>query len=100
MSRSSVNGAAAAVPSMVVDRGGERNDLALGLHLHLDSARATPRKTAYSQGTRGANRAPDPRELTMADKSPKKSTSKTAASKSLKEKRADKKTKAANKPNG
>lgn len=40
------------------------------------------------------------RELTMADKSPKKSTSKTAASKSLKEKRADKKTKAANKPTG
>jgi hypothetical protein len=48
----------------------------------------------------GAVRAPLPRELTMADKSPKKSTSKTAASKSLKEKRADKKTKAANKPNG
>ena len=36
----------------------------------------------------------------MADKSPKKSTSKTAASKSLKEKRADTKTKAATKPNG
>lgn len=36
----------------------------------------------------------------MADKSPKKSTSKTAASKSLKEKRADKKTKAASKPTG
>lgn len=31
----------------------------------------------------------------MADKSPKKSTSKTAASKSLKEKRAEKKTKSA-----
>lgn len=34
----------------------------------------------------------------MADKSPKKTTSKTAASKSLKEKRADKKTKEANRP--
>jgi hypothetical protein len=33
----------------------------------------------------------------MADKSPKKSSAKTAASKSLKEKRADKKTKAAGK---
>ncbi len=33
----------------------------------------------------------------MADKSPKKATAKTAASKSLKEKRADKKDKAANK---
>jgi hypothetical protein len=33
----------------------------------------------------------------MADKSPKKSTPKTAASKSLKEKRADKKDKAASK---
>jgi len=63
-------------------------------------AGATPVQTAYSQGTQGAIRAPDPRELIMADKSPKKSTSKTAASKSLKEKRADKKTKAANKPNG
>jgi len=36
-------------------------------------------------------------ESTMADKSPKKTTSKTAASKSLKEKRAEKKTKAAGK---
>lgn len=36
----------------------------------------------------------------MADKSPKKTTSKTAATKSLKEKRADKKTKAATKSNG
>jgi hypothetical protein len=35
--------------------------------------------------------------MTMADKSPKKTTAKTAASKSLKEKRADKKTKAAGK---
>ncbi|QNE47293.1 hypothetical protein F1C58_10565 [Glaciihabitans sp. INWT7] len=96
MSLYSVNGAAAAVPSMVVHRGGEHN----ALYLYLGNARATSRKTAYSQGTRGAIRAPDPRELTMADKSPKKSTSKTAASKSLKEKRADKKTKAANKPNG
>ena len=61
---------------------------------------AAPVQTAYSQGIQGSIRAPDPRELTMADKSPKKSTSKTAASKSLKEKRADKKTKAANKPNG
>ncbi|MCU1524149.1 MAG: hypothetical protein JWO18_1043, partial [Microbacteriaceae bacterium] len=51
-------------------------------------------------GRRGAIRAPTPRELTMADKSPKKSTSKTAASKSLKEKRADKKSKAASKSNG
>ncbi len=33
----------------------------------------------------------------MADKSPKKSAAKTAASKSLKEKRADKKDKAASK---
>lgn len=33
----------------------------------------------------------------MADKSPKKSSAKTAPSKSLKEKRADKKDKAANK---
>jgi hypothetical protein len=33
----------------------------------------------------------------MADKSPKKSTPKTAASKSLKEKRAEKKSKAAGK---
>jgi len=33
----------------------------------------------------------------MADKSPKKSTTKTAASKSLKEKRSDKKDKAASK---
>jgi len=33
----------------------------------------------------------------MADKSPKKTTAKTVASKSLKEKRADKKTKAAGK---
>ena len=33
----------------------------------------------------------------MADKSPKKSTGKTVASKSLKEKRADKKDKAASK---
>ena len=48
----------------------------------------------------GAIRAPNPREITMADKSPKKSTSKTAASKSLKEKRADKKSKAASKSNG
>ena len=37
------------------------------------------------------------KDLTMADKSPKKSTGKTAASKSLKEKRADKKDKAASK---
>lgn len=36
----------------------------------------------------------------MADKSPKKTTPKTAATKSLKEKRADKKSKAASKPNG
>jgi len=36
-------------------------------------------------------------DLTMADKSPKKTTAKTAASKSLKEKRADKQAKAANK---
>lgn len=34
---------------------------------------------------------------TMADKSPKKTTSKTAASKTLKEKRADKQAKAASK---
>jgi len=33
----------------------------------------------------------------MADKSPKKNSAKTAASKSLKEKRAEKKTKAASK---
>jgi len=33
----------------------------------------------------------------MADKSPKKATAKTVANKSLKEKRADKKDKAANK---
>jgi hypothetical protein len=79
---------------MVLHRAEEHNDA------HRRGAGATPEQTAYSQGTRGAIRAPDPRELTMADKSPKKSTSKTAASKSLKEKRADKKTKAANKPNG
>jgi hypothetical protein len=36
-------------------------------------------------------------DATMADKSPKKSTAKTVASKSLKEKRADKKDKAASK---
>jgi hypothetical protein len=35
----------------------------------------------------------------MADKSPKKSSAKTAAAKSLKEKRADKKAKAATKSN-
>lgn len=35
----------------------------------------------------------------MADKSPKKNSAKTAASKSLKEKRADKKAKAATKSN-
>lgn len=34
----------------------------------------------------------------MADKSPKKSSTKTVASKSLKEKRADKQAKAASKP--
>lgn len=38
------------------------------------------------------------REFTMADKSPKKSSNKKEASKSLKEKRADKKSKAAAKP--
>ena len=37
------------------------------------------------------------KELIMADKSPKKSTAKTAASKTLKEKRADKQVKAASK---
>jgi hypothetical protein len=36
----------------------------------------------------------------MADKSPKKNSAKTAASKSLKEKRAEKKTKAASRSNG
>ncbi|MCU1597808.1 MAG: hypothetical protein QOK08_2609 [Actinomycetota bacterium] len=36
----------------------------------------------------------------MADKSPKKNSAKTAASKSLKEKRAEKKTKSASKNNG
>jgi hypothetical protein len=42
-----------------------------------------------------------PREgCPMADKSPKKNSAKTAASKSLKEKRADKKTKSASKSNG
>ena len=41
----------------------------------------------------------DEEELNMADKSPKKSTPKTAASKSLKEKRAEKKDKAATKRN-
>ncbi len=34
----------------------------------------------------------------MSDKSPKKSSSKTAAAKTLKEKRADKKAKVANRP--
>lgn len=61
---------------------------------------ATARYFAYSRGLWDATRAPYPRELTMADKSPKKTTSKTVAAKSLKEKRADKKTKAATKPNG
>jgi hypothetical protein len=42
----------------------------------------------------GADQAPVTGEPTMSDKSPKKSSSKTAASKTLKEKRADKKTKA------
>jgi hypothetical protein len=42
-----------------------------------------------------------PREgCPMADKSPKKNSAKTAASKSLKEKRADKKSKSASKSNG
>jgi hypothetical protein len=91
---SPVNGPSAAVPSLVAHCGCEHNGA------DRRGAGATADKTAYSQGTQGAIRAPDPRELTMADKSPKKSTSKTAASKSLKEKRADKKTKAANKPNG
>ncbi|MDQ1596896.1 MAG: hypothetical protein QOI70_320 [Microbacteriaceae bacterium] len=59
-----------------------------------------PSICAYPQWHTGSHRGFRPRELTMADKSPKKSTSKTAASKSLKEKRADKKTKAANKPTG
>jgi hypothetical protein len=36
----------------------------------------------------------------MADKSPKKNSAKTAASKSLKEKRAEKKTKVASRSNG
>jgi hypothetical protein len=36
----------------------------------------------------------------MADKSPKKDSGKTAASKSLKEKRAEKKSKAASRSNG
>ncbi|MCU1550113.1 MAG: hypothetical protein JWR36_673 [Glaciihabitans sp.] len=36
----------------------------------------------------------------MADKSPKKNSAKTAASKSLKEKRAEKKIKASSKSNG
>lgn len=79
---------------MVVHPAPERNTTDRG------GTGATPVQTAYSQGRQGAIRAPDPRELIMADKSPKKSTSKTVASKSLKEKRADKKTKAANKPNG
>lgn len=72
----------------------------------MREADASGRQCGYSRGTRISACAgnpltvPDPRELTMADKSPKKSSSKTAASKSLKEKRAEKKTKAANKPNG
>jgi hypothetical protein len=37
--------------------------------------------------------------VAMADKSPKKSSAKTAAGKSLKEKRADKKAKSASKKN-
>ena len=53
----------------------------------------------YARGTSGrAHRRPGSQEdVLMADKSPKKSTAKTVASKSLKEKRADKKDKAASK---
>ena len=43
--------------------------------------------------TQGAVRAPGSKGVTVSDKSPKKSSSKTAASKTLKEKRADKKAK-------
>ena len=48
-------------------------------------------------GQRAIRPRPSMKELTMADKSPKKSTTKTAASKTLKEKRADKQVKAASK---
>lgn len=46
---------------------------------------------------RSSNRLDSHQEMAMADKSPKKTTNKTAAAKSLKEKRADKKDKAATK---
>lgn len=49
------------------------------------------------RGTLGRRAARLTGGIPMADKSPKKTTTKTAASKSLKEKRADKKDKAASK---
>ena len=51
-----------------------------------------------SSGVRSGDEPPGSQEdNVMADKSPKKTTAKTVASKSLKEKRADKKDKAASK---